>query len=748
MPKNEQPSVTSSPASSPEAAASASTSNPVKVPQSTTDLYSFRDSKEGKEFAAWALEQFSKCRQQKTTKHQIWIDNLAIVLGHQWLSKAIGGAGGDMIRKLKPSATPKHVSRRTVNRTRAFVRAEMSKFLSTMPSINVIPATAEEEDVRAAYAGEQVIESYQAKRKLRREYTKAVWWMITTGTGIMKQWWDPTITDPTSKQPGDIVYRSVSPFNIFVPDMREQEIDDQPYIIEAQVKTLEWARSFYGDELKGKNVTPDQVSTNGLLDDNYFNLSNTPKSDLDSVILMQMWIKAGTHKQVPNGGLVVFVGDVMVGAFLDKLPYDHGEYPYTKIEHMANATFFADSPVVDLKELQREFNEVRTNISLAARRMGNPQLLAQKGSIVPGRVTSEPGLVIEYRPGTPQPSPLPLQPLPEYVVRQLEQVLTDFEDLSGQHQISKAQAPAGVTAGTALSFLREIDDTYLTPQYQNIEDAFERIASQTLELFKQYVDTRRKVKVIGLDGAFDSVLLSGSDITGGSDVRVEPGSSIGQSQAAKRATVMDMFAMGLIQDPNQALRLLEIGGAQKVLDTVSVAEKKALRENMKMKSLATDAGMQQLSTWKMQHVQQIVTPMVNDLNAQQAMDPAAAGGAPIDAKSVLDNPDIMNVINQQIPPMTPADDFDMHAIHIDVHNRYRMGQEYETLPDPIKEEFDKHVLMHEQLMMQMMAKQQMIQQAAAMESMPLQQVAAQGPPPASMAGPTGTMSPTPGAPGQ
>ena len=55
-----------------------------------------------------------------------------------------------------------------------------------------------------------------------------------------------------------------------------------------------------------------------------------------------------------------------------------------------------------------------------------------------------------------------------------------------------------------------------------------------------------------------------------------------------------------------------------------------------------------------------------------------------------------------------ADDFDMHEVHIDVHNRYRMGQEYETLPDEVKAEFDKHVQMHEMLLQQKMMEQLMM----------------------------------------
>lgn len=714
MPTSEKPSLTSSEAK-PEEVATVGLPSTVKAPEGGVDLFQFRESPEGKALTNWAKEQYSKCKAQQTRKRTVWIDNLSMTLGHQWLSKATG-AGADVINRISPGSLANHKGRRTVNRIRAFVRTEQSKFLSTIPTINVVPATAEEEDVRAAYAGEQVVEAYVSKRKLRREFSKAVWWMINTGTGIVKQWWDPTITDPSTGEQGDIVYRSVSPFNLFVPDMREPEIDDQPYIIHAQVKTLEWVKQFYGQEVKDTKLTPSQISSNGLLDDQYFNLSNTPKSELDSVVIMEMWVKPGTHPNLPKGGLLVFVEDIMVGAFTEGMPYQHNEYPFSKVEHLSNASFWADSPVTDLKELQREFNEVRTAIGISAKRMGQPQLLSQKGAIVPSRMTNEAGLVIEYRPGTPPPQPLAIQPIPQYVVGQLEQILLDFEDISGQHQISKAQAPTGITAGTALSFLKETDDNYLTPQYQSVEDFYERIARQTLGLFKQFVDTPRKIKVIGSDSSYDTALLSGADVEGGSDVRVEPGSAVGESQAAKRASIMDMFSVGILQDPNQALRLLEVGGAQKVLDTVSVAEKKAQRENMKLKDLGTPEGSQILEQKQMESLQQTVTQMVEQMNA----DPEFLlenGGQPATPESVVNDPQMMQFIQEQMPPVIPADDFDMHQIHIEVHNRYRMGQEYETLPDEVKAQFDKHV-QHHQMLAQQQAMQQMMMQGGGMPGDP------------------------------
>ena len=695
--------------------------SPTTAPDPRIDVKAFRESKEGKELTDWALSEFNRCKTAKLPKQRQWYENLAMIFGQQWLQRATGGVAQG---KLQASPAPRYVRRKTINRIRSFVRTESSKFLSTIPNIVAVPATAEDEDVRAGFAAEQTCTHYFETKAFRRQYTGAIWWAVATGTGFIKTWWDQSheVKLPNGTVDyGDIEYRKVTPFHIFVPELREREIDDQPYVIEARVRPLAWVKSFYEEQLKDAKLSPSTNAANTIMDEGYLNLQKS-QTNLDSVVVYEFWVKPGTTKLLPKGGFFVMVEDVLVD-YYEGLPYTHGEYPYTKFEHLYNDTFWADSPVVDLIPLQKEYNELRTDIGVAANRMGKPQLLAAQNSIVPGKLTNEPGSVILYRPGLPAPSPLPLTQLPSYVLEQQDRVIQDFEDISGQHDVSKGQAPAGVTAGTALAYLGERDDNYLTPQYQGIEDGFERVARQTLLLFQQFVDIARKIKVIGLDGAFDTLLLSGADIEGGTDVRVEPGSAVGQSQAAKQQQVFDLVSLGIIP-PDQALKMLEIGGPQKVLDIVNAAERKAQRENMKMKAFKDDPSAIQEAD--QQHLQEAL---------EQVGPEMLAAGVPPEQ--------ILQLAQQNLPPVVAVDDFDVHEVHIQTHNRFRMSQEYETLPDEVKDQFEKHVAWH-----QYMGGQQMQQQLMAQMPPELGQEGGQQQPPSGNMAPTEDPgpAPTPGAP--
>lgn len=653
----------------------------------------FRESDEAKKLVAWVLEQHEKAKAARRSKQAQWYMNMSMFHGQQWMEFSRKSMPTGYRDQLILPKRPYYQERRTINRTRSFVRTELSKFLSKPPTIAAVPSTGEDQDIRAAYAAEQAWQSINTEKKYRTHYGRAALWMILTGNGFIKTWWDASIKDPAAGVDGDICFGSVTPFHLFVPDLREQDIEDQPYIINAYVKPVEWCRTFFAEELKGVDLKGSSTGQNQILDGATLNLQQSSAEALDSVVVYETWIKPNATRLLPEGGVVVTIDNHLI-SITRGWPYTHGMFPYTKFEHIPTGTFYAESPLVDTNQLQREYNTLRSEISEAGKRMAKPGWLAAQGSIIPSKMTNEPGQITLYRPGLPKPEQVALAPLPSYYLQQQSVILEDWDSVTGQHDVSRGQAPPGVKAGTAISYLQEMDNQYLTPQYVSIEDGTERVAKQTVGLFVQYVDFPRKIKVIGADGAFDTMMLQGSDVKSGTDIRVEEGSSIGQSKAAQRAQVMDMFSVGLVDQPT-ALKMLEVGGVQKVQDLMKVAERKAQRENIKMKMLQEE----QIIEAQMPFIQQVM----QDPNAvaQLGVDPMALQEDPEMAQQVMEQ------VGQMAPPAIAPDDFDIHEVHIDAHNSFRMTQEYESLSDLNKGEFEKHVKAHQQMMAeQMMAQQQ------------------------------------------
>ena len=672
------------------------------------NLQVFRASDEGKRLLTWLQEEFARCRDMQIQKRNSWYTNLAMLFGEQNFSFSHNPSSKAL--QITPAAPGKKSNKRVVNRIRSFARTEHSKFISADPTVTSVPASGDDAAQRSAYAAEQVWESYQSSKQLRRHYSRAMWWRVACGTGFVKTWWDSGTLASDGTQ-GDVKYASITPFHLFVPILREKELEDQPYVIEAQVRPLEWAENFFAEQLVGEKLTPSNSAQLGLFDDAYLQQLRDTPGKLDQVLILEHWIKPGATKLLPNGGLVITVEDKIVH-YQDSWPYADREFPYTKFEHIATETFYGDSPITDIVSLQQEYNDLRSAVALAARRMGTPNMIVQEGSLDPNKVTNEPGQLIMYRMGFQAPQYIQPPGIPPYISEAMDRVLSDIEDLTGQHEVSKGTAPTGITAGTALAFLKESDDNFLTPQHHDTEEGFEKIARKTLMMFNQYVDVKRRIRVVGADGAHDTELLSGADIADGLDVRVEDGSSVGVSMAAKRAQVLDMVDRGLL-DPPTALKMLEVGGVQKALDIMSVAEKQAQRENIRMKMLG-ERDIKDHETEFLQNVQSRI---------QQMQEQAMSSGDPMALQAVPEwDEQAEEMARQSVPPVVVVNDFDVHEAHIEVHNRFRMSQEYESLPDPVKQQFAKHVASHQQYL------QQLTQEKAMMESPEADEMSDQGAP--------------------
>jgi len=259
-------------------------------------------------------------------------------------------------------------------------------------------------------------------------------------------------------------------------------------------------------------------------------------------------------------------------------------------------------------------------------------------------------------------------------MQEMDTIRQELEDISGQHQASRGMSPGGgVVAATAISFIQEKDDSLMSTTYSYLEKGVEKVARQSLQLAVDYYDIPRKIRITGLDQAFDVVTLSGSDIINGTDIRVEGGSALPMSKPARQAFLMDLFKMGAISK-EEMLDLLEMGGVQKLVEETRRDKKQAQRENIKMKKM-TD---QQYQQFMMQTVQ------------------TALAGGPGSTDPQTGYPLIDPMVPATYPPFIPVNSWDNHALHVQEHNNYRKGQEYEVLPDFVKTEFEKHVQLHMQ----------------------------------------------------
>lgn len=635
------------------------------------ELQAFRESEEGKNLVGWIRQKFQKCKDLRATEEKQWNINLAFYNGNQWVQFYTDTNG--ITGRLGLPVSARNKERQTINRIKPVVRTEMAKFTSQKPSASVVPATDDDDDIQAAEAAEQVWISTAERRHLDEEYSDAIFWMCITGNGFIKTTWDPELKDPDDEAAvGDVRYGSVDPYKIFVPDLKLKDLQAQPFIFHAYAKPVEWLELHYEEALGDKKLNPTCKEASSIQEEAFARPHGTDEKAFDSCMLYEFWIKPGQSKKLPEGGMVVMIDDIIVEIHNQGMPFEHGEYPFAHFGHIKREGFYRGSIIEDLIDLQRDYNKLRSQIAESRKKMAKPQLTAQKGAVTAAKITNEIGVLIEYKAGMQAPVPLALQNVPQYVLQEVDLILRDIEDISGQHEVSKGQTPAGVTAATAIAYLQESDDSFMLPSFKGVEYGFSYVARHTLLLFVEFVDTERLIKITGKNDTFSTELLSGANIKRGTDIRIEPGSSLPESKAARQAYIMDLMVNGFV-DPQEGLDILQIGSMRKLIDNLKNDKRQAQRENIKFKRLTEEVISQYEQEWASGLADM---GMGADPMSGQIMDPT---GQPM-----------------QPPLIIPVNDWDNHEVHIEEHNRFRCSQEFEKLSPTIKEAIQSHVRMHQE----------------------------------------------------
>lgn len=598
------------------------------------DAKSFMEAQRNQKILAYCNARVEQCRESRLAKEKQWHMNLAFYDGRQnvqWTTNRIGNS----LASLKEPAAPPWRVRLVINKVKPTIRTEMAKLLKEKPRGYVVPQTSEESDILAARAGDRLIDYFEYDKKIMAQIEKALFWTLTTGNGFIKHWYDPAAMDANGN-PGDAVFDVPSPFHILVPDLMELDIQNQPFLIHQSNKDPDWVYAMFGVRMDGEQL---QASSD----------TNQQKY-VDSVGLNQLqgkyipvyegWFKPSA--KFPQGAMITWIKSQILNIYEGQV-YKHGKYPFSHIYHIPTGQFYRESTIKDLLPVQREYNRTRSQIIEAKNRMSKPQLVAAKGSIESDKLTSEPGQIILYTPGFPKPEVLTPSPLPHYISEELQRLSMDWQDISGQHEISNGGVPSGVTAATAISFLQEEDDSKLSHTSRSIELATENINRQLLSYVVEFWDLPRTIKVVGANTAFEAFQIKNSDLKGNTDYRVEQGSAIPKSRAAKQAFLMELAKMGALPF-DKMLRYMDMAETGKLYEEMQLDSRQAQRESLQI------------------------------ANIKPEVDPMTGMAAP--------------------PVGPPVNTFDNHIAHIIEHDNYRKSESFEVLTPEQKQAFETHVMTH------------------------------------------------------
>lgn len=558
---------------------------------------------------------YEKGKSARSRFEPTWYLNTAYFAGHQWLLWTRG-------RLYEPRLEPYRVTY-TDNRIIGLVRTEVAKLTKQRPAFVVTPTTGDDEDIGSAELAERVLRHQWRALELERKQRSALTWARVCGAGFWKIYWDKNAGErvdilvgpdgepltgqdgsvmrvselppqvlmaaqqagakPRSVHQGDVCIEVRSPFEIVIdPLAREDGLTTAEWIIEECVRSKDYVRDRYGVDLPA-----DADAIAGVAESRFapsIDVIDPGASQYKGVKVRELWQRP--NGKVPNGKRCVWAGGKLL--YEDTNPYD--SMPYVMFTGVpVPGRFWPTSVVEQLRPVQTELNKTRSQIRENAARIGNPALL--KSRLANVKYNGVPGEVIEFDDTLPNSVPSYLQPpeLPNYVVQEPEQIEQSLREISGQHEVSSAQVPTGVTAASAIQLLQEQDDTRLGPEIAEMEMAIAQAGTKVLDLIARFYDDQRTVQIAGEDGDWDIFDFKGSQLAGNTHVEVQAGSSLPQNKAAKQAAMQDVLNLflqyGVQLDRRQLAKYLKdmrVGGFERLVEDFSNDESQINRENRQL----------------------------------------------------------------------------------------------------------------------------------------------------------------------
>lgn len=520
-----------------------------------------------------------------------WYLNLAFYLGDQWVFWNRG--------RIDKPVIPKHRILLTDNRIMPVVLTRLAKKTKQRPIWTCVPNSPSDSDVDGAELATTIIESMWNEQCMQEKLFSALGWADICCAGFWKVTWDSTIGEkitvalgpdgqPLTGQDGRLmradqmpqslniptktIYQGGvcidvrSPFEL-LPDPLAESLDSAEWIIEEVVQSEEYVFKHYGI-----NLTGDTEVSAGPADSKYFpSWQMGGASNYKGIKVRELWMKP--NSQFEEGRRVVWAKDKIL--IDEDNPYDGIPYVMFKGAPIPGR-FWPSSVVEQLREPQIELNKIKSQIRENAQRIGNPALLKDRFSNV--HYTGVPGEEITYDGTNPSGIPKYLEPpsMPVYVVQEIDRIEESIQEISGQHEVSNSQVPAGVTAASAINLLLEQDDTRLGPTISEMETQLGYAGRMVLELVAEYYSEERIIHVVGPDANYDFVSFKGEMLHGNTTVEVQAGSAFPTSKAAKQAGIRDLLTLmlqnGQTPDPRTMRRIMrdfQIGGLEAFTEDIS-----------------------------------------------------------------------------------------------------------------------------------------------------------------------------------
>ena len=551
------------------------------------------------------LEDLERRKSERQILEQQWTLNANFLVGNQYCE--INTYRGD-IEQLEPVYD--WLERETFNQIAPLVETRIANLKKINYMMKVKPATNELKDYEKAEISTSILQHTQRVNDFESKKNTAIYWNELCGNCFWLSWWDKDKgeqigvetnisvdengtekKEETAYYQGGLDFGLITPYEIYPESIFKQGIEAQRSIILEQVKTVDDIYDLYGIEVEGTNVETFELTP--MATGGGFGYENTVVTlghrSVDKAQKVITYMERPS-KHCPNGKMIIIVGDANL-VYYGNLPYKSIPIIQTVCTEVAGQ-FFGKSVIERLIPLQRAYNGCVNRIHEYIKRVAIGSYIAEEGSVDIEEYEQNgqaPGAMLVYKVGSQPPVPIPNGQLPNEIMQERYNLKNDMEYVAGVSQLMvNGATPSGVTSGTAIQNLMEIDNTRLSLTGDHIRNSIRKLSIVWLEIYKIYATTRRIINYVGTNNIGKAIVWNSEDINS-YDVEYVTENELLVSEDMQKQRFFEAFNMGLFTDADgripervkqKALEYMKIGNYSEMMNINLLQTQYAQRENV------------------------------------------------------------------------------------------------------------------------------------------------------------------------
>lgn len=510
---------------------------------------------------SFVKEEARKRRDARSAFEQQWILNSNFLVGNQYCD--INPYSGEVQQQ---EGLDDSRDRRVFNQIAPLYETRIANLSKLSFNMKVNPHTNELDDYAKADVSTNILKFRQMQTDFKMKNKTAMSWSELCGTVFWMTWWNPSLGDKIAEKvtavldengvteesreayyQGDIEYGVLTPYEVLPENLAKYGIDSQRSIILEQAMSIKDIKDIYGIDVEGSEIATFELTpipSGGGLGYQNTVMSLGHKTVSDSAKVFTYFERPSKH--LPDGKMIIVIGDEHL-VYYGGLPY--GTIPIIQqVCREVPGQFYGKSFIQDLIPLQKEYNDCKNRLHEHIKHTSIGNIAAEEDSIDIDEYAENylgNGRILTYKRGTQPPHYIQTPNLPGEIVHEIQQLKNDMEYVAGVSQLMVTGAtPSGVTSGTAIENLMQIDNTRLSLSGDHIRTAIKNLSILWLRLYKMFAKTPRIVSYVGSNDIAKALTWSSEDIED-TDVEFTTENELIESEEVQKQKFIEAYNMGL-----------------------------------------------------------------------------------------------------------------------------------------------------------------------------------------------------------